>query len=304
MISEKTAPPRAGPASKPAQALAPPDNRTIASLLDEMAIWIDAESEAPSFRARAYRRGAARVRTLDRPVSAILDDEGLGGLIALPDIGAGIARAIQEVCETGRLARLEDIKRHADPHAALRSVPGIGATLAERLARMLGAARLEDLQAAAADGRLAEVPGIGKRRATAIEAYVSDRLRRHRTRTRPDTPRPSAALLLQVDAEYRRRAKAGTLPTIRPNRFNPDGTERLPILHEDRLPWSFTALYSNTAAAHRLGRTRDWVVIYYSIADGPEGQCTVVTETHGPFAGLRVIRGHEAESVAATGEKP
>lgn len=103
---------------------------------------------------------------------------------------------VREVCETGRWAQLEEIKRHADPHAALRSLPGIGATLAERQARILG------------------------------------------------------------------------------------------------------------AAARRLGLTRDWVVIYYSMADGPEGQRTVVTETHGPFAGLRVIRGHEAESTAPKREKP
>jgi hypothetical protein len=57
---------------------------------------------------------------------------------------------------------------------------------------------------------------------------------------------------------------------------------------------NYTALFSNTFTAHRLGRTHDWVVMYY---DGgrEEHQCTVVTARQGPLAGRRVVRGREAE---------
>jgi putative hydrolase len=57
------------------------------------------------------------------------------------------------------------------------------------------------------------------------------------------------------------------------------------------------ALYSNTARAHELGRTGDWVVVvvYFYDDHHQEGQRTIVTETHGPLAGRRVVRGHEAE---------
>ncbi len=51
-------------------------------------------------------------------------------------------------------------------------------------------------------------------------------------------------------------------------------------------------LFSNTARAHELGTTRDWVVIYFD--DGAsEGQRTVVTERRGPQAGRRVVRGRQ-----------
>jgi hypothetical protein len=66
------------------------------------------------------------------------------------------------------------------------------------------------------------------------------------------------------------------------------------VLHAERDGWSFTALFSNTARAHELGKTQDWVVIFYS-RDGDEGQCTVVTESRGPLAGRRVVRGRETE---------
>lgn len=60
-------------------------------------------------------------------------------------------------------------------------------------------------------------------------------------------------MLLDVDRAY--RAAAGALAKIAPKRFNPAGEAWLPILHTERGPWRFTALFSNTARAHSLGRT-------------------------------------------------
>ena len=79
-----------------------------------------------------------------------------------------------------------------------------------------------------------------------------------------------------------------------PAYFNPRGEAWLPVLHTRRGNSQYTALFSNTALAHRLGRTHDWVVIYYE-NEGDEGQCTVVTEYEGPLEGWRVVRGREDE---------
>ena len=63
-----------------------------------------------------------------------------------------------------------------------------------------------------------------------------------------------------------------------PRRFNPGNEPWLPFYQTTRSGWRCRALYSNTALAHRLGRTRDWIVIYFE--DGiTSGQRTVVTET-------------------------
>lgn len=69
----------------------------------------------------------------------------------------------------------------------------------------------------------------------------------------------------------------------------------MPILHTDLGKWHFTALFSNTARAHELGRIDDWVVVYFYDDDHQEGQNTIVTETKGPMTSERVIRGREAE---------
>ena len=106
---------------------------------------------------------------------------------------------------------------------------------------------------------------------------------------------PTIALLLKVDAEYRKKAAAGKLPCITPKRFNPENKAWLPILHSTRDHWHFTALYSNTERAHKLNRVYDWVVIYFYDDHHQEGQHTIVTETHGRLFGKRVVRGREAE---------
>lgn len=106
---------------------------------------------------------------------------------------------------------------------------------------------------------------------------------------------PDVGLVLDVDREYRERARAGELRRIAPRRMNPQGEAWLPVLHTRHGPWHFTALFSNTERAHWLHRTHDWVVIYFSNADGDDGQLTVVTERRGTLTGRRVVRGREPE---------
>lgn len=68
-------------------------------------------------------------------------------------------------------------------------------------------------------------------------------------------------------------------------------------MHTEKEGWHFTTMFSNTARAHDLKKTRDWVVIYFE-CNGMEDQCTVVTEQSGPLKGQRVVRGREKECLA------
>ena len=139
-------------------------------------------------------------------------------------------------------------------------------------------------------------PGIPMaEQARMIAAALARMLQRRPMRPGPDAPAPPVDVLLDVDREYRERAARGDLRRIAPRRFNPEGRPWLPILHTQRGDWQFTALFSNTARAHELGRTDDWVVLYFYDDHQEEGQHTVVTETRGPLVGKRVVRGREAE---------
>lgn len=281
-------------------AAAPPlDNARIALALREMAALVEAQGGNP-YRAGAYRRAADTVAQHGESLRTLFAREGSAGLDALPGIGARITAAIGEMLTTGAWQQLAHLRGDGDPTALLRSVPGIGAELALRLHEELGVATLEALEAAAHDGRLERLPRLGARRAAAIRAALTDMLDHRRALLRadraPTAPQePPIEALLEVDRAYREGALAGTLPTIAPRRFNPGGKSWLPVLHTSHGEWHFTALFSNTARAHELGRERDWVVVYGEDATHGECQYTVVTALRGPLAGRRVVRGREAE---------
>lgn len=267
-------------------------NLMVADRFEEVARLLE-EQHANPFRAQAYRNAATTIRELDRPVGEILEEEGIEGLDRLPGIGPALARAIAQLVTTGRFGMLDRLRGEHDPVAILASVPGIGPKLARRLHDELDIDTLEELEVAAHDGSLARLPGFGEKRIAGIRDALATRLGQSRRGRFPDGQSgPDIAELLDVDREYRRRAEAAELPLIAPARFNPARTAWLPVLHTARGDRHYTALFSNTARAHSLGRTHDWVVLYFDGADG-EHQCTVVTAPLGPLAGKRVVRGRE-----------
>lgn len=274
----------------------PLENRRIAERLAQASHLLRQQGASP-YRANAYRLAADALVTLPRDVRAIFAAEGVRGLDAIPRVGLGIASAIAEMLATGRWSQLERLRGTSDPEALLQTVPGLGPEFARRIHGELHVDSLEALEIAANDGRLERLPGVGARRAAAWRASLAQMLGRSALRQprAAEGQEPDVATLLEVDREYREKAQAGTLRTIAPRRMNPEGRAWLPVLHTQRGPWHFTALYSNTALAHQLGRMRDWVVVYFYDGDHVERLRTVVTEPHGALAGKRVIRGREAE---------
>jgi hypothetical protein len=269
-------------------------NQQIAARLREAAELLE-QQQANPFRVGAYRRAAETVAGMDKDVAALLEEEGIEGLDALPGIGPVLAQAIAQMARTGRWALLERLRGAVAPELLFQTIPGLGPELARRIHERLDVDTLEALEVAACDRHLEEVPGIGPRRAAMLRASLASILGRTRPARRMHAIEPGVDLLLDVDREYRREAERDALPKIAPRRFNPSGEAWLPILHTERADWRFTALFSNTARAHELRRSRDWVVIYFHQDSGPEGQRTVVTETRGPASGHRVVRGREAE---------
>ncbi|MCS6779094.1 MAG: helix-hairpin-helix domain-containing protein [Geminicoccaceae bacterium] len=272
-------------------------NARIAERLRRAADLLEAQGANP-FRVGAYRRAAETVAALERPVEQVWREGGAAALEALPGIGPSLARALVEMITTGRWAQLERLEGAVAPEALFATVPGIGPKLARDIHEHLHIDTLEDLELAAHDGRLLAVPGIGPRRAAQIRASLAEILSRARPwRRGAPAEEPEVGVLLDVDEEYRRRAAAEDLPKIAPRRFNPNREAWLPVLHTRRGPWYFTALFSNTARAHELGRIGDWVVIYFEKDDAVSGQRTIVTEQRGPLAGRRVVRGRERDSL-------
>ncbi len=267
------------------------DNAAIARKLNDYATYLEGE-DSNVYRVRAYRRAAATVLAQERPLADVVREKGRAGLEELPGIGASLAYTIEGLVRTGEFRTLRPDAGHVDPERLLTSLPGVGRQLAHVLHEELGITTLEEMERAAHDGRLARA-GVGPKRLRGLIDALAGRLRRNRL-PEPIPGEPSVAALLAIDEAYRRQADSDALARITPRRFNPEHEPWLPLFVTDRDGWRFRALFSNTALAHRLGKTRDWVVI--SFHDGfNSSQRTVVTETRGELRGLRVVRGRERE---------
>jgi hypothetical protein len=267
------------------------DNTTIARKLNDYATYLEGE-DSNVYRVRAYRRAVATVLAQERPLADVVREKGRAGLEELPGIGASLAYTIEGLVRTGEFRTLRPEAGHVDPERLLTSLPGVGRQLAHVLNDEFGITTLEEMERAAHDGRLTRA-GVGPKRLRGLIDALAGRLRRNRL-PEPIQGEPSVAALLAIDEAYRRQADSDALARITPRRFNPEHEPWLPLFVADRDGWRFRALFSNTALAHRLGKTRDWVVI--SFHDGfNSSQRTVVTETRGDLRGLRVVRGRERE---------
>lgn len=282
-----------------------PSNQEIAAVMDTIAELLEIQHANPH-KVRAYRGGAKAVRIMAKSIAGIVFSGDGEALQAVPGIGESLSALIEEYVRTGRSRLLQRLQGEVTPEEVFEQVPGVGKELAGRIVKELDIKTLEDLEQAAHDGRLAKIEGFGRRRVEAIQVSLAGMLsgfarRRVQRIIPPETEKaagqPPVALLLAVDAEYRRKATAGELKKIAPKRFNPGNVAWLPVYHTEKDDWSFSALYSNTARAHELDKTHDWVVIYWE-NKGHEGQCTVVTETAGPLEGKRVVRGREGECLS------
>jgi hypothetical protein len=278
-----------------------PTNEEIADVLEQIADLLESQ-EANYFRIQAYRDGADTVRTAEKSITELARKGGDEALEKLPNIGKGIAGVISEYVRSGRSDLLEQLQSESGPETLFQTVPGIGEKLARRIVTELDISTLEELEQAAHNGRLQELEGFGDETVRNVQVSLAgmmstaaQRSRRRAGGEKTPQEQPEAAVLLEVDRAYRREAKAGRLHMIAPRRFNPEGKAWLPVLHTERAGWDFTALYSNTALAHKLDKTGDWVVLYYK-RNGEEDQVTIVTETRGALEGKRVVRGREDES--------
>jgi DNA polymerase (family 10) len=136
----------------------PPDNAEIADRLDQYASLLELAGAGP-YTARAYRRAADLIRSTPAPVADLVRQ---GRARELRGIGPGIDRRLRELVETGDLAELRELERKVSPElAGVGRLLGVSVKRMLEIARVLGVRTLAELRAAADEGRLREVPGIG-----------------------------------------------------------------------------------------------------------------------------------------------
>lgn len=155
------------------------DNAAIARVLEEVADVLEIRNENP-FRIRAYRNAVRTIQVQTTPLSRMLA-EGKP-LTSLPGIGKEMANHVREMVETGTLGyRDELIAEFPRSLIELMRLPSVGPKKAKKLWDELRIGSVDELEAAAKEGRIAGVAGFGEKTQQKILAGIQD-FRQHSTR--------------------------------------------------------------------------------------------------------------------------
>ena len=156
---------RIHPPPHPADAVT---NKDIAKHL-KLAADLIALSGGNPFRARAFGGGARRIERLPEAVADIDAAE----LTTLDGIGKGLAADITEIVETGGLALTDKLLAGLPPGLPdVLRVKGLGVKKVRALWQGAGVTSLDDLEAAAASGKLAALDGFGAKTVQNILAGI------------------------------------------------------------------------------------------------------------------------------------
>ncbi|WP_411968050.1 DNA polymerase/3'-5' exonuclease PolX [Haloferax sp. YSSS75] len=134
-------------------------NDEVATLLEEFADLLDAKDVA--YKPSSYRRAAENVREYPKPIEE-LAAEGADAVEEIDRVGDAISSKIVEYIETGHIAELDELREELPVDmAGLTSVEGVGPKTVGTLYEELGITDLDELEAAARDGKIQEVKGFG-----------------------------------------------------------------------------------------------------------------------------------------------
>ncbi|MEK7768305.1 MAG: helix-hairpin-helix domain-containing protein, partial [Pseudomonadota bacterium] len=153
----------------------PCHNADVAAIFEEIADLLEIQGANP-FRIRAYRNAARIIGELSQEVSLLLEKGE--DLTRLPGIGDDLSAKIKELVASGRCSLLERLRQEL-PSAIteLLKIPGLGPKRVKALYHDLEVQTVEQLYAAARDGRIRVLPGFGEKSELnilqAVEAHAS-----------------------------------------------------------------------------------------------------------------------------------
>ena len=156
------------------------NNEDIVRLFNEMAAMLEIKGDS-AFKIRAYQRAASTIEQLSWSLAAAAaagDD-----LRKIPGVGKAISEKVQEYVSTGRVVAHERLAEELPPNVlSLLEVPGMGPKTVKAATAELGITSVAELEQAALDGRLAQLPRMGKRSAENILRHIrAQRMRSDRT---------------------------------------------------------------------------------------------------------------------------
>jgi DNA polymerase (family 10) len=150
------------------------DNPSIARILRQVGDLLQIKGANP-FKIRAYRNASEIVADAAERVAELDESE----LRAIPGIGKDLAAKIREISETGTLAYHRELLEELPVTLLdLLELQGLGPKTVALLYGTMDIATVDDLETAAAEGRLRGLRGLGPKREALLLRAIGERRRR------------------------------------------------------------------------------------------------------------------------------
>jgi DNA polymerase (family 10) len=138
----------------------PMNNREVAYIFETVADMLAIRGDS-IHRVLAYRRAGESIRELNRDLNQIYAE---GTLTDIPGIGSTLAEKIEEMLTTGTLEFFDRVAEDVPPGLVeLLRIDGVGPKRVRQFYDELGITNIDELKAAANDGRLSQLSGFGQR---------------------------------------------------------------------------------------------------------------------------------------------
>ena len=146
-------------------------NKDIARLLSEISAAYEAKGEN-RFKIIAYDNAAASVEHATRELKDLWEDSQLD---TLPGLGKSIRDHLDELFKTGKVKHFEEIKKDLPAGMfSLMEIGGLGPKSAFKLAKELKINSVNDLEKAAKNHKIRNLPGFGQKREEDILKAISE----------------------------------------------------------------------------------------------------------------------------------
>jgi len=146
------------------------DNVAIARALVDLADLHELGGTLP-FKVRAFRSAARAIEGFGGSVAELARKDELA---ELRGVGEGVARRIKELLDTGKIAEAEGLRAQLPPGLLdLMNLPGIGLKTAQQVWKERNITSVDELEQAAKDGRLRDLPRFGEKREEKLIAAIA-----------------------------------------------------------------------------------------------------------------------------------
>jgi DNA polymerase (family 10) len=146
------------------------DKQAVRHTLEQLAAFLELKGESP-FRVRAFQSAA---RTIAAYPGDVAQAAATGALRRLKGVGPATVEVVRELVATGRSSALDELREQVPPGLVeMLRIPGLGVAKVRQIHQRLGLDSLSELEAAAADGRLAALPRFGAKTAENVRKGIA-----------------------------------------------------------------------------------------------------------------------------------